>query len=81
MQTNIANGKKLLLFGDSYSYSMMQFLSLHYEEILLVNLKYLTREQSQLIDVNSYADQAILYSVDEFISDNNISTKLSYFEQ
>ena len=81
LQTNIANGKKLLLFGDSYSYSMMQFLSLHYEEILLVNLKYLTREQSQLIDVNSYADQAILYSVDEFISDNNISTKLSYFEQ
>jgi hypothetical protein len=79
--TTVGNGKKLLVFGDSYSYSMMQFLSLHYEEIVLVNLKYLTWEQSQLIDTKSYPDQLILYSVDEFINDNNISTKLSYFTQ
>lgn len=79
IRTNITNGKKLLVFGDSYSYSMMQFLSLHYEEIILVNLKYLTWEQSQLIDLLSYPDQLILYSVDEFINDNNISTKLTYF--
>lgn len=63
IKTKVNNGNKLLLFKDSYSNSLMQFLPLHYEEIVLVDLRYLNLPLDEYIDLRDYSQVMFLYSV------------------
>lgn len=57
------NGKKLLLFRDSFGSSMAPLLLEGYEEITLVDLRYVTAAYlPQLISLEEYDDVLILYS-------------------
>ena len=57
------NGKKLLLFRDSFGSSLAPLLLEGYEEIMLVDLRYVSMEYfTKLIDVSSYDDVLFLYS-------------------
>lgn len=57
------NGKKLLLFRDSFGSSMAPLLLEGYEEITLVDLRYISMEYlTKLIDVSAYDDVLYLYS-------------------
>lgn len=66
IRTGTQNGKKLLLFKDSYSHSFVPFLTQDYEEILLADLRYLNQPLSQLVKLEEYQQVVFLYSVDVF---------------
>ena len=57
------NGKKLILFRDSFGSSIAPLLIDGYEEITLVDLRYVSADYlSELIDVTAYDDVLFLYS-------------------
>ncbi len=57
------NGKKLLLFRDSFGSSIAPLLIEGYEEITLVDFRYLAKDYlTEFIDVTEYDDVLILYS-------------------
>lgn len=57
------NGKKLLLFRDSFGSSIAPLLLEGYEEITLVDLRYITAAYlPQIIDLTAYEDVLFLYS-------------------
>ncbi len=72
INTNVKNGKKLIVFKDSYANSMMQFLTLHYEQIAVVDLRYLNVPLSDYVDINDYQQALFLYNVGTFTSDQSM---------
>ena len=57
------NGEKLLLFRDSFGSSMAPLLLNRYEEITLVDLRYISATYlPQVIDLSEYDDVLFLYS-------------------
>jgi len=57
------NGKKLLLFRDSFGSSIAPLLAEGYEEITLVDLRYVTAAfLPQLLELGEYEDVLFLYS-------------------
>lgn len=78
IKTNVNNGKKLLLFKDSFANSLMQFLPLHYEEIALVDLRYLNEPLSEYLNVRNYQQALFLYNVGNFTDDSSLSKLLQY---
>lgn len=57
------NGKKLLLFRDSFGSSIAPLLLEGYEEIALVDLRYITASYlPKMLELNEYEDVLFLYS-------------------
>lgn len=60
---NCQNGEKLLLFRDSFGSSMAPLLLEGYEEITLVDLRYISADYlPEMIDLSDYDDVLLLYS-------------------
>lgn len=76
IQTSVDNHQNLLLFGDQLSAPLLQFLSLHFENITFVNLRYFSEEQAQYIPTEEYQTILFLYSIENYLSDNSISLNL-----
>lgn len=70
---------RLLIFGDDTVRPMIQFLSLHYDTITVVDFQHLTKQQTALVNPEDYDTVLFLYQIDQYTSDNNISSKLSWF--
>ncbi len=77
--TNAPEGKKLLVIKDSYAHSLVPFLSQHYAEITMADLRYLNVDLGKKVDLGSYDQILFVYNVENFIEDQNI-VKLSYTE-
>lgn len=73
IKTNVQNNKKLLMFKDSYAHSLIPFLSLHYSEIKLIDLRYTNQNYRELADVESYDDVLLVYNIESAINDMSIS--------
>ena len=57
------NGKKLLLFRDSFGSSIAPLLAEHYEEVTLVDLRYVSASHAlELLGDTEYQDVLFLYS-------------------
>jgi len=78
VKTNVKNGKKLIMFKDSYSHSLMQFLPLHYEEIALVDMRYLNKPLSEYINIEEYKQAIFIYNMGGFASDSSIKKVAQY---
>lgn len=78
IKTNVANGKKLIVFKDSYANSMLQFLTLHYEEIAVVDLRYMNVPLSEYLDLADYDQALFLYNVGTFTSDSSLRKVTAY---
>ncbi len=77
VKTSIENGKKLLIFKDSYAHSMVQFYMHHYEEITLVDLRYLSKLE-QYVNLYDYDQLLFVYNFESMMTDANIG-KLAHF--
>lgn len=64
--------KKLLLIKDSYANSILQFLTPHYGEIDVVDLRYYMDDVRELIESKGITDILILYNVNTFNEDDSI---------
>lgn len=70
-------GGKLLIFKDSYAHCFVPFLTEHYSEITMVDLRYIQLSYKRLIDVSDYDSVLFLYNASTFMSDENLK-KLMY---
>lgn len=64
--------KKLLVIKDSYANCFLPFLTAHYGEIDVVDLRYYIDDLNELIDVDGITDVLFLFNVNTFNQDNSI---------
>ena len=69
IRTNVDNGKSLLLIKDSYAHSLVPFLANHYSRITMVDMRYISFDLNQYIDVNSYQQTMFMFNTISFSSD------------
>lgn len=66
------NGKKLLVVKDSYAHTMVPILAHHYEEVVLVDLRYLNMGLEEIVDQFGITDVLLLYNDSTVMSDKNL---------
>ena len=71
IKTNVNNGKKAVIVKDSYSHILLPYLATEYSEIQVVDLRYYRQSVSALIDAST--DFYIIYSLESFLTDNNLA--------
>ena len=69
---NVTDGSKLLLVRDSYSDALAPFLAQRFSEVHLLDLRYYRAPVSAYAAENGIGDIAVVYSVQNFISDVNL---------
>ncbi len=72
VKTQNTDKPKLLLIRDSYSDSLVPFLTAHFSEIHLMDFRYCKLSPSQYIKDNGIDQALVLYSVPNFVSDANL---------
>ncbi|MCI9264658.1 MAG: hypothetical protein HFF06_08805 [Oscillospiraceae bacterium] len=72
VETGNTDKPKLLLIRDSYSDSLVPFLTPHFSEIHLMDFRYCKLSPSQYIADNGIDQALVLYSVPNFVSDANL---------
>ena len=73
IETDVDNGKSLLLIKDSYAHSLVPFLSKHYSKITMVDMRYINVGLDYFsINVNDYSQVLISYNVISFAGDQNL---------
>lgn len=72
IKTNAPNESRLLIFKDSYSHSLAPFLSLHYSEITLVDLRYLKKSFENYVDISRYDQALFCYNMKNFTEEDVI---------
>ena len=73
IETNVDNGKTLLIIKDSYAHSLVPFLSKHYSKIAMVDMRYIRTSLDQLIDLNEYSQVLFMYNVISFAEDTGLN--------
>ena len=71
IKTNVKSEKKLLIFKDSYANALVPFLSQHYSEISLLDMRYVDNYK-EYVDLNNYSQILFLYNSTTFADDENI---------
>jgi len=72
-----SSGGRLLVIKDSYAHCFAPFLTRHYSEITLVDLRYIQMSYKNLFDPEDYDQVLFLYNCSSFMSDVNLR-KLAY---
>ncbi|MDD5938057.1 MAG: DHHW family protein [Clostridiales bacterium] len=72
VRTGNTDKPRLLLIRDSYSDSLVPFLTPHFSEIHLIDLRYYKMSAAQYIEDNGIDMALVLYSVPNFVSDSNL---------
>lgn len=66
------NGKKLLLFKDSFAHIFIPFLANHYEEIHMLDLRYYNVSAADYMNEHQLTDVLVLYNSPNFAKDTSI---------
>lgn len=73
IETDVDNGKSLLLIKDSYAHSLVPFLSKHYSKITMVDMRYINVGLDYFsINVNDYSQVLMSFNVISFAGDQNL---------
>ena len=79
VHSNAKSGKKLLVIKDSYAHSLVPFLTQHYSEITMVDLRYINVNLNEKLSLDDYDQVLFAYNVENFVEDQNI-VKLNFTE-
>lgn len=66
------NGQSILIFKDSYAHAFIPFLTSHYSNITVLDMRYINAGYSSLVDMNEFDSVLILYNSITFSEDSNI---------
>lgn len=77
IQTGNENGKRLLIFKDSFANSFIPFLLSDYESIHIIDLRYFISDIEDYIAENSVTEYLFLYNLKNFCEDKNLEKCLS----
>ena len=72
VKTPNADKPKLLILRDSYTDSLVPFLTPHFSEIHLIDLRYYKLSLADYIQQNDIDQALVLYSVPNFVTDSNL---------
>ena len=72
VRTPNADKPKLLIIRDSYTDSLVPFLTPHFSEIHLIDLRYYKLSIADYIQQNGIDQALVLYSVPNFVTDSNL---------
>ena len=73
INSNLHNGKTLLMIQDSFAHCMVPFLANHYEKIILLDYRYFNNSTKQLINEKNVSDILIMYNVINFVTDMSLA--------
>ena len=68
-----SDGGKLLIIKDSYAHCMTCFLSEHYSDIYLIDLRYYKLPLSTLVEEKEIDSLLFVYGIDNLMTDSNIA--------
>ncbi len=68
-----SEGEKLLVIKDSFAHSLVPFLADHYEEIVMIDMRYYKQSVSELIESGDFDRLLFVYSIDNLGSDTDIA--------
>jgi hypothetical protein len=69
---NTKDKRKIVIVRDSFANSIIPFLTGHFSEIYVVDLRYFTDSLDELIKDNNIDDCLILYSANTFFEDSSV---------
>ena len=72
IESNVTNGKKLIIFKNSYAHCLIPFLINHYEEIHIIDLRFYKLDVYKYINENSITETLFLYDILNFSKDNSL---------
>ena len=72
IETDVDNGKNLLLIKDSYAHSLVPFLSKHYSKITMVDMRYINTDLNRFIDLSEYQQTMFMFNAVTFSSDKDL---------
>lgn len=73
IKTGVKNGKKLAIVKDSYANALIPFLTNHFEEIHVLDLRFLNMPIATYMRSNDLKDVLMLYNVQNFATVNQFS--------
>ena len=73
IRTNAENEKRLLVIKDSYAHSLVPFLSQHYSEITMVDMRYIKQSLGKTVDLSRYDQALFVYNAETYVSDTSIA--------
>lgn len=73
INSDTKTNKKLLVVKDSYANCLIPFLTGHYDEVYVVDLRYYSENLQKLIKSNRINDVLILYNAKSFFEDDSIN--------
>ena len=76
IKTNLESNKKILIFKDSYGNSFIPFLTQHYNQITVLDMRYV-KDYKEYVNVSDYSQVLFLYNSTTFCEDENIK-KIAY---
>lgn len=72
IKTNAQNSNKLLIIKDSYAHCLAPFLTQHFSEITLLDLRYINVSYEKLLHVADFTQVLFVYNADNFMTDENL---------
>ena len=73
IETDVDNGKTLLIIKDSYAHSLVPFLSKHYSKIAMVDMRYINTSLDRLINLDEYSQVLFMFNVISFSEDTGLT--------
>jgi hypothetical protein len=73
ISTSVKNGKKILVFKDSYGNAFVPYLASHYEEIYVIDYRYFEGSIKKLVSENSITDILFAHNVFMFNASYTVS--------
>lgn len=73
IKSDAVENKRIAVIKDSYAHSIVPFLTNHYSDIYMLDLRYYNDDVFKYLYDNNVKDVLILYNQNTFMSDNNLS--------
>ena len=71
VKTDMKEDKKILIIKDSYAHCFVPFLTQHYSEITMIDMRYINTDINNLIELEDYEQILFLYNASSFSKDEN----------
>jgi hypothetical protein len=72
IKTDVKNERKLLVIKDSYANTFIPFLTQHYSEITVLDLRYIRTSYNDIVNMDDYNQVLIIYSAATMENDETL---------
>lgn len=72
LRSGASNGRKLVIFKDSYAHCFAPFLAKHFEEIHLIDLRYFNQNPYDYVVQESFDQALFLYNLSTFAEESSL---------